>query len=198
VGNLVGVGGLTNVGPESGHVLAEIVDLLVSVWSLTLTGLVVGLVSGLGFLSMVTERADETGERQFGRKVLNAQSDQQLQGSEEMTVASSIGAFKVDIKEVVASMTALDAHQRQMDAKLDQIMAAMKQREELSVKRIKRSRRSGARSATSQATACTSAAVSDSEGAVGLGSDVEPEPVMFSHATQSILPLQTKRKSSSC
>ena len=31
LGNLVGVSGLTNVGPASGHVFAEVVDLLVAV-----------------------------------------------------------------------------------------------------------------------------------------------------------------------
>jgi len=58
VGNLVGVS-LTNVGDGlSGHVLAEIVDLLVSTWSLAVTGSVVSLVGGLGLMATMTEKLD--------------------------------------------------------------------------------------------------------------------------------------------
>jgi len=37
-GNLVGVG-LTDVGPASGHYVTELIDLLIAVWSLALTGM---------------------------------------------------------------------------------------------------------------------------------------------------------------
>ena len=47
VGNLVGVS-ITDVGPEAGHVLAELIDLLIAVWSLTVAGLVIGLVGSTG------------------------------------------------------------------------------------------------------------------------------------------------------
>jgi hypothetical protein len=42
LGNVVGVGGLTEVGPISGHYLAEMFDIVIAVWSLTIAGLVIG------------------------------------------------------------------------------------------------------------------------------------------------------------
>ena len=57
VGNLVGVS-ITDVGPEAGHVLAELIDLLIAVWSLTVAGLVIGLVGSLAWVGMLTEGAD--------------------------------------------------------------------------------------------------------------------------------------------
>ena len=65
VGNLVGVGGLTDVGPESGHVAAEIIDLLVAVWSLTVAGLVIGIVGNLAWVNSVTEGADASLSQRF-------------------------------------------------------------------------------------------------------------------------------------
>ena len=72
---------LTSVGPTSGHVLSEMFDLLIAVWSLTLTGAracrkllpgtppllmftasiagtVIGLVGGLGAVGALAEFAD--------------------------------------------------------------------------------------------------------------------------------------------
>ena len=60
VGNLVGVGLSDVEDGMSGHVLAEIIDLIVSTWSLALTGGVVGLVGGLGFMTLMTEALDGT------------------------------------------------------------------------------------------------------------------------------------------
>ena len=57
VGNLVGVSGLTTIGPRSGHVFAEIVDLFIAVWSLTVCGLVFGMIGNSVRASTVTEGA---------------------------------------------------------------------------------------------------------------------------------------------
>ena len=60
VGNLVGVS-LTNVGDGlSGHFVAEIVDIVVSTWSVALIGSVVGLVGGLGLMSTMAEKINAT------------------------------------------------------------------------------------------------------------------------------------------
>jgi len=59
VGNLVGVQVAEIDGPLAGHKFAEIVDLLVSVWSLTIAGLVIGLVGSLAWVNVLTESADE-------------------------------------------------------------------------------------------------------------------------------------------
>ena len=58
VGNLVSVTGLTHVSPISGNAFAEILDLLVAVWSLTVTGLTIGLVGGLAWVTTVTDKMD--------------------------------------------------------------------------------------------------------------------------------------------
>ena len=69
VGNLVGVGGLTDVGPASGHVAAEVIDLLIAVWSLTVAGLVLGIVGNLAWVNSVTETTDASLSKGFGRVV---------------------------------------------------------------------------------------------------------------------------------
>jgi hypothetical protein len=59
VGNLVGLGNpLTDVGPQSGHVFAQILDLVVAVWSLTLAALVIGLVGSFGWVTMLKDSAE--------------------------------------------------------------------------------------------------------------------------------------------
>ena len=56
-GNLVGLGNpLTPVTPESGQPLAEVLDLIISTWSLVITGTVVGLIGGLGATSLLLDR----------------------------------------------------------------------------------------------------------------------------------------------
>jgi hypothetical protein len=68
--NLVGLGNpLTNVSPQSGHVLSEMVDLLVAVWALSVFGTVVGVIGGLSamrnfdnFLNALILRTERTHE----------------------------------------------------------------------------------------------------------------------------------------
>lgn len=60
VGNLVGVEALTEVGPESDHVVAEMVDILIAVWSLTITGLVIGIVGSLGFVKSAQKKSERS------------------------------------------------------------------------------------------------------------------------------------------
>ena len=51
-GNLVGLGTpMTGVGPKSGNVLSEILDLMISMWALSIIGTVVGLIGGLSAMS---------------------------------------------------------------------------------------------------------------------------------------------------
>lgn len=62
MGNLVGVS-LTAVDEGmSGHVFSEIVDLLVSTWSLALTGSVVGLIGGMSIMNVMVEKLDGPGD----------------------------------------------------------------------------------------------------------------------------------------
>lgn len=136
MGNLVGVGGLTNVGPVSGDTLAEITDLTVAVWSLTITGLVIGLVGALGFVSMVGESVDKSGERRFGRMLnLDAEARKlagmgvdydafmelcKAKGHEDMSDESKRQVFdecdtdgngKLDVKEIDVVLQKLKAHE---------------------------------------------------------------------------------------
>jgi len=70
LGNLVGLGSpLTPVGPESGHMFAEVVDLLIAIWSLSVAGLVIGLLGSLAWVNVVTESADERISGKFDRMI---------------------------------------------------------------------------------------------------------------------------------
>ena len=57
LGNLTGVV-LTNVSPASGHVVTEVMDLLIAIWSLTVAGLVIGIVGSLAWVNSVAEATD--------------------------------------------------------------------------------------------------------------------------------------------
>jgi len=58
--NLTGLANpLTNVGPESGHWVSEVIDLLVAVYSLTICGLIIGIVGNLTWVNAITERTDK-------------------------------------------------------------------------------------------------------------------------------------------
>lgn len=57
-GNLVGVG-LSDVEPLSGHLFGEILDLLISTWSLVVTGSVVGLVGALTVFDNFTQKVND-------------------------------------------------------------------------------------------------------------------------------------------
>lgn len=59
VGNLVGVS-VAEVEVSSSHVFAAVLDLLISVWSLTIAGLVIGLVGSLAWVNLLTESADSS------------------------------------------------------------------------------------------------------------------------------------------
>jgi len=67
IGNLVGLGNpLTDVGPRTGNTLSEVLCLLVSLWSLALTGCVIGLVGGLAFMANVMGGVDGSTEKVRG------------------------------------------------------------------------------------------------------------------------------------
>ena len=69
--NLCGLGTpLTDMSPDSGHKFAEIVDLVIAVWSLSLTATVVGAVGGLAFTNLSVERMEATLTRRLTSKVL--------------------------------------------------------------------------------------------------------------------------------
>ena len=95
VGNLVGVGGLTSVGPESGHVAAEVIDLLISVWSLTIAGLVIGIVGNMAWVGLLTEGADSkissASERVMARMKLLAASEE--------GISLSASSASIDLKD---------------------------------------------------------------------------------------------------
>lgn len=59
-GNLVGLGNpLTNVSPSSGQLLSEIVDLSVAVWSLAITGSVIGMIGGLAAMNATIDKIND-------------------------------------------------------------------------------------------------------------------------------------------
>lgn len=55
MGNLVGLATpLTNVSPTSNHMVAVMLDLIISVWALSLAGTAIGVVGGLGAVSQTS------------------------------------------------------------------------------------------------------------------------------------------------
>ena len=64
VGNLVGVS-VASVTVTSEHPLLAILDLLISVWSLAVAGLVVGLLGSLSWVHLIAEGADSSLTRGF-------------------------------------------------------------------------------------------------------------------------------------
>ena len=64
VGNLVGVS-VADVTVESNHAFSAILDLLISVWSLAVAGLVVGLLASLSWVTLIAEGADSSLTRGF-------------------------------------------------------------------------------------------------------------------------------------
>ena len=57
VGNLVGVS-VADVTVESNHAFSAILDLLISVWSLAVAGLVVGLLASFSWVTLIAQSAD--------------------------------------------------------------------------------------------------------------------------------------------
>jgi hypothetical protein len=64
IGNLVGVS-VADVTVESNHAFSAILDLLISVWSLAVAGLVVGLLASLSWVTLIAEGADSSLTRGF-------------------------------------------------------------------------------------------------------------------------------------
>jgi len=59
LGNLLGLATpLTDYSPQSGHWLAEMTDLIASVWSLSLTGAAIGVVASLTFIENLSTGMD--------------------------------------------------------------------------------------------------------------------------------------------
>jgi len=81
VGNLVGVS-VADVTVESNHAFSAILDLLISVWSLAVAGLVVGLLASLSWVTLIAEGADSSLTRGF----------QKAFGNEGVAVGGPAGA----------------------------------------------------------------------------------------------------------
>jgi len=80
IGNLVGVS-VADVDVTSGHVLSAVLDLLISVWSLTIAGLVIGLVGSLAWVSMLTTGADDALTNRFNHVMNLARATRELVGT---------------------------------------------------------------------------------------------------------------------
>lgn len=75
--NLLGLATpLTNVSPDSGHIFAEIIDLIIAVWSLSIAGAAIGVVSALTFTATSVAGLETALSRRFARKRLEAAADE--------------------------------------------------------------------------------------------------------------------------
>lgn len=73
MGNLVGLATpLTSVSPVSGHFVSEAIDLLISVWSMALAGLVIGVIANLTFVTLVVNASDRGIIRRVGSLLVSA------------------------------------------------------------------------------------------------------------------------------
>ena len=71
LGNLVALATpLTDVSPVSGHVAAEMLDLLIGAWSMSIAGVIYGLIGALTFTTAVVNSTDEAITRRWAT-VLN-------------------------------------------------------------------------------------------------------------------------------
>ena len=67
-GNLVALATpLTNVSPESGNRVAEILDLLIGAWSMTIAGVIYGFIGALTFTTAVVHTTDDAIMRRWAR-----------------------------------------------------------------------------------------------------------------------------------
>jgi len=78
---------LTDYSPESGHVVAEMVDLLISTWSLSIAGCAIGVVSTLSFTGIITGGLDRKLQQMYlkatERRIRNLASDKSGLSMEE-------------------------------------------------------------------------------------------------------------------
>ena len=91
IGNLVGVS-VADVTVESKHPFSAVLDLLTSVWSLAVAGLVVGLLGSLSWVHLIAQSADSgitrVFEMAFGRKGVAAGGPAGATGSLEGSQAT--------------------------------------------------------------------------------------------------------------
>ena len=113
-GNLVGLGNpITNYMPQSGHVVAELVDVLIAVWSMGFAGLAYGLVGALGFVALATTILDDGVSSRLQRMLPArkmffslASDDSGMDVDEFLTVAKRFHthASDAELKKVFASV----------------------------------------------------------------------------------------------
>ena len=71
ISNLVGLGTpLTNVTPSAENIFGEIFDLFVAVWSLSVAGIVIGIIGTLSFTTMASTGFEQSMQRRISRWVL--------------------------------------------------------------------------------------------------------------------------------
>ena len=95
---------LTDVSPSSGHVGSEILDLLVSAWSLSITALVIGVIISLSAVSQLAHAIDRAIDRSRAQRLegwlqKRVKRDQGL-GLEEFK--RTVRARRMKIDEVMA------------------------------------------------------------------------------------------------
>ena len=87
---------LTEITVASSHVFSEIIDVLVAVWSLTLAGLVVGVVGGLHVVNVIVNRSDAAFMNRF-KRVFGVETIQDKHDREE-------DAHKQDLMDAVRAI----------------------------------------------------------------------------------------------
>ena len=112
VGNLVGVS-VASVTVTSEHPLLAVLDLLISVWSLAVAGLVVGLLGSLSWVHLIAQSADSgitrSFEMAFGRKGVAAGGPAGATGSLEWSQFLEL-CLKKEINLEVAHLRELYDH----------------------------------------------------------------------------------------
>ena len=117
MGNLTGLATpLTKITVASSHVFSEIIDVLVAVWSLTLAGLVIGVVGGLHVVNVIVNRSDAAFMNRF-KRVFGVETIQDKHDREE-------DAHKQDLMDAVrAIQRSVETLSEKVDAQAQRIDA---------------------------------------------------------------------------
>ena len=156
-GNLVGLGNpLTQVSPTSGNAFAEIIDLLIAVWSLSVAGTVIGIIGGLAATQVGIDKINALAQRCYamtrsgsmesktvsqdipvdGTEMIDAQLDDTPATAGKST-AAMLSQISADMATVV---DAVEKHQRLLNS-LNNAMGQLIE-EQVSIKAKLKRRRS--------------------------------------------------------
>jgi len=109
LGNLVGLATpLTNNTPSSGHIIAELLDILVSTWSLAVAGTVIGIVGALTFTTLAVSGLESFMLRRVVRRQLQESAEDGELDLAKMKQLLAEGGFEISSQRAEEIFEAAD------------------------------------------------------------------------------------------